>query len=115
MLLFGGMNLGSSDISANSDNDIKNDVGRVNVILNTYMSNNRGNLPSSQQIMSGDFARQYMKDDLGTTYKYQTDGEDQEKVMIIHIGLKCDGSKGNNRVFSVSTKLSSGDRYCLGN
>lgn len=114
MLLFGGMSLGSPEASANKDSDIKNDVSRVNVILNTYMVNNRGSLPSSQQIMSGDFVREYMKDDLGTSYKYKTSGEDQVKVMTIHIGLRCDGSKGSNRVFSVSTKLSSGDRYCLG-
>lgn len=110
-ILFGSAN--DPLVSANEDNEVKNDVSKVAAHIQVFQVNNKGTLPTEQYIESGDFASQYMKGDSAASYKYEVDGDDAEGKMNIHLSIKCDGTRSSSRAFSISTKLSTGKRYCL--
>lgn len=113
-LLFMGM--GAGDNTSTSDTNTKTDVGQVVSAVNTYQANNWGALPPEQYITSGEFARIYMKDSPTISpYEYRTTGGDSKGSMVIRLGSTCNGTSSSRRVFSVSSMLGNGERYCLDN
>ncbi len=83
--------------------------------ITEYQANNKGNLPNESLLQNCNFLEDNTDPASAVsficTYSYIASGPDKQKTIKTSLRLTCDG-KTTSRGFSVSTLLSTGERYC---
>lgn len=118
MLLFGSFGGLQSKAAANAeDTQRRAAVSMMSAAINGYQANNQGILPAESELHSCTFLGQ-VSDNRASgasavcAYVYTTAGPDAKDTIKTSLRVDCDGGPVT-RGFSVSTLLSSGERYCL--
>lgn len=97
------------------DNNRRFAVSELASIVTSYMSNNRGRLPTQEVIASSDFIDTYYDGEAPEYSLVYDSTDDSTSAINFHPKVRCDGSAGSARIYSVSIKLERGEVYCLDN